>query len=333
MGVNTATGAQGVLRVANINAAITLPIGCNGNYLPVNISSAAANEDLSVSVFNGITADGKPNGTAFTPQQKANVVDAVWNIASNTSNTTLPTIQLGWPTALEGSNFTTFANNQLGIAQYSTNWDIATGSGDNTANTATRTLTAYGPLGVGLNGVGLPVRFVQIRASKTTLEQNSIQWLVADETDIDTYFVEAATEPNVFATVGKVAANNSKAYTFTHNNAAAASYYRVKAVSKSGQVSYSSIVHVASVKTAIFKVYPNPAVNQQVSLSISDNSDNNYQLHITAADGKTISTQLISHKAGAATYTVSIPAAKKGYYRLSLFANHQPTYTTTVMVP
>ncbi|MBS1513378.1 MAG: hypothetical protein JST86_21250, partial [Bacteroidetes bacterium] len=127
--VNTGTGAQAFLRVDNIavSSSYLFPVGDGTNYLPVTtaLSSGTVVTDNSFSVcaFPGITADGTPNGTAFSAGQKAKVVDAVYTVNYNgtgtpnqaAANTTLTFV---WPASLAGSSFATNPNALIGIAPY-----------------------------------------------------------------------------------------------------------------------------------------------------------------------------------------------------------------------
>ncbi|MBS1510252.1 MAG: hypothetical protein JST86_05380, partial [Bacteroidetes bacterium] len=91
--VNTGTGAQGFLRVNNITAgtSYSFPVSDGTNYLPVTLAltgaTVTAQNSFSVCNFNGITANGTPNGTAFSAGQKAKVVDAIYTVNYNGTGT------------------------------------------------------------------------------------------------------------------------------------------------------------------------------------------------------------------------------------------------------
>jgi hypothetical protein len=145
---NAGTGDQSVVEYDGLASSATIPIGSATNYLPVTLSPASSS-NFTVAVFEGITSQGTINGTPLTTVQKQTVVDAVWNInrISGTGNSGL---QLGWVTGLEGSTFTTLANTDIGII-YNTgsSYSLPIGTGDNTANTATATVSNFGAYAVG----------------------------------------------------------------------------------------------------------------------------------------------------------------------------------------
>lgn len=145
---NIVTGDQGIVRYDGLAAEATIPIGTPAYYLPVILTPSSV-ADVTVNVFEGITSNGLITGTALTPLQKQNVVNAVWNVnrLSGTGNSTL---QLGWNTALEGSAFTTLPDSDIGIiANTGAAWALPTGTGDNTANTATTTIASSGAFSIG----------------------------------------------------------------------------------------------------------------------------------------------------------------------------------------
>ncbi|KAI9432245.1 hypothetical protein F5148DRAFT_1295809 [Russula earlei] len=149
---DTSSGAQGLLGIQNINTTYLLPVGSNNNYLPVTLQPQSASS-YTAGVFEGITANGRSNGTALTQVQKQNTVNAVWTIARTSTNTDSCNITLAWPQALEGNNFN--LGDSLGIAAYTTAWGTTTGTGDNTNNTATQLFRTFSAFAVGAKGYTL----------------------------------------------------------------------------------------------------------------------------------------------------------------------------------
>jgi hypothetical protein len=145
---NSVTGDLSAVQYDGLAAAVTLPIGSAGNYLPVTLTPASSS-NFTVTVFEGITQNGAINGTPFLPSEKQNVVNAVWNII-RTSGTGSSSIQFGWTSALEGSTFATLPNTDIGtITNNGTTWSLPIGTANNTTNTATATVSSFGPFAVG----------------------------------------------------------------------------------------------------------------------------------------------------------------------------------------
>jgi len=141
-------GDQSFLRYDGLSTAITLPVGTINYYMPVTITPTNIS-DFSVAVFEGITTNGAITGTALTATQKQTVVNSVWNINRlNGSGDAI--VQLSWNDALEGSTFTTLPNTEIGLIKNTgSSWDLPVGTGDNTTNNVTATLSSFGSFGAG----------------------------------------------------------------------------------------------------------------------------------------------------------------------------------------
>lgn len=145
---NSTTGAQSILQYDGIAAATVLPIGTNAYYLPFTVNPVSAS-GFSATVFENITANGIITGTAFTPSEKQNVVNAVWNI-NRLTGTGSADIQLNWDAALEGSTFSTLPNTDIGIiTNNGTSWALPVGVANNATNTATATVSNFGAFAAG----------------------------------------------------------------------------------------------------------------------------------------------------------------------------------------
>ncbi|MEI9807885.1 MAG: hypothetical protein WDO16_08425 [Bacteroidota bacterium] len=121
--VNTSTGAKGYFRIQNFTGTRTVPTGNGTYYLPVTLTATGTN-DFSICLFNGVTGNGQPNGTAYTTVQKKDMVDAVWHINRN-AGTSEVMLQFAWPAALEGSDFQHLPNSQIAVSHYGTNWGVS----------------------------------------------------------------------------------------------------------------------------------------------------------------------------------------------------------------
>lgn len=326
LGVNTTTGSRGFLRIGNINAARLFPVGSNGNYLPVTITPSGANEDYSICAFNGATIDATPNGTAISAAQKATVVDAVWNIGNNFTPTGNSTIQLGWPASLEGASFASYANNEIGIAPYTTNWGVFAGSGNNITNIATKTFNAFSSFSVGKVGLSLPVRFSSIYASLQSNNQAKIAWQIATEINVEKYVIEASNDGVYFTEKGSVKASGTNQYSLVDLSVFnGINYYRIKAIEKSGAFIYSNIVTINTNKNAVAgcSIYPNPLRNSTLNISLNEPTANKYSVLVTDMAGKAVYTTSINHAGGISIYNLSLPTTlTKGMYVVKLLSDN-----------
>ncbi len=301
---------SGALRVDSFTVVKLLPIGTAANYLPVTITPSTGYAGFTASVFEGVTADGTLGGTAFTASQKANVVDAVWNVnrVVGSGNTD---VTVGWADALEGSNFASLSDAQIGVSRYnSSNWTVANAiAASNTTNTATSTNGSFGPFGVGKSGDILPVKLVNLNAS---INNNSvaISFDALNETDIEKYAVERSSNGANYSVVGNLPAYNiggERTYHFTDANVATGTYlYRIAIVDKNGKTSYSQLLKVAISTKLNVSVYPNPANNEIAVSGIVKGST----LQILDISGRIISQQIVNNEA----QTINISKLSKGVF-------------------
>jgi hypothetical protein len=145
---NTTTGEQGIVQYDGMNGLTVLPVGTANHYLPLTLSPTTAS-NFAVSVFQGITSNGQVNGTQLTAAQKQTVVDAVWNV-NRLTGTGNAGLTIGWTAPLEGSTFTTLPSSDIGLIRNTgSNWALPVGTGDNTLNTATASVSSFGSFSAG----------------------------------------------------------------------------------------------------------------------------------------------------------------------------------------
>lgn len=145
---DAANGQQALVQLDDVAAGITIPVGSASHYLPAMITPSALSS-YTVAVIEGATNNGLINGTPLTDFEKQKMVNAAWQI-NQISGTGDAAITLNWDAALEGSAFTTLANEDIGIITNNGNgWSNPVNTGDNTANQASYTTNSFGVIGVG----------------------------------------------------------------------------------------------------------------------------------------------------------------------------------------
>jgi len=142
------SSSQSALQYHGVNGSTLLPIGTAAHYLPLTLQPTSASEFI-VYVFEGITTNGLPTGTPLTPAQKLTVVNAVWNI-NQVSGSSSAGVQIQWDGSLEGASFTTLPDDQIGlIANTGSSYALPIGTGDNSLNTASATVSSFGSFSAG----------------------------------------------------------------------------------------------------------------------------------------------------------------------------------------
>lgn len=323
--VNTSTGERSFLRIKNFSGNTLFPVGNSTYYLPVKLNASGSN-DFSVCVFQGATQNGMPDGQAVSSTAKLSMVDADWIVTKN-SEAASADMQISWPADLEGSQFRTFNDNQIGITHFDgTAWDSPIGSGNQSMNTATRTaIASFSPFGVGKVDVVLPLTFSN---SKAYQKNNNVwvEWTALTEVNVDHYEVERSADGRNFTTIGKTNAKGTGTvqvtYSWVDNQPAdGALYYRIKSVDKDGKISYSEILRVDFKGAADFNprfvLYPNPVIGSNLSLLVANAQPGDYQVFLFDRGGRSLYTKMIRHQGGNITELISLPSSlAQGIYSI-----------------
>ncbi|MBK8712904.1 MAG: hypothetical protein IPL97_13725 [Niastella sp.] len=172
----------------------------------------------------------------------------------------------------------------------------------------------------------IPVKIVRIRAEHAAEHKNHIMWDVENETGILAYELQHSSNGTQFSVLETgIPARN--------NNGGAASYlktdqlpfdgdnyYRVKAINDNGQVAYSAIVKLASVKgNPVISVSPNPVKSKTLQLSFSNQPTGNYIIQLLAANGQLVYKDIITLGNGNASEAIHLKSTiAQGSYTLQV---------------
>ena len=321
---NATTGAVGIVKVNDLSASSLIPVGTATHYTPVTLAPTAAS-NFNINVFAGATADATANGTALTAAQKLRMVDAVWNI-NRTSGTGNVDVTLAWDNALEGADFSSFGNAQIGIAAYAGSYGTFAGAGNAAANTATLTTSTFSPFIVGEANTTLPLTLISFTA-KESLNSVKLAWQTTDEVNLKNYLLQHKTT-NGFQTIYTVNANNKAGifnYSYTHlNPAAGANYYQLVGVDLDG-TTHTSKPQVVNVAQNTVAVYPNPVSSRNLNVSGVVKGDIIKLLNI---QGQVIATKTAN---GSQVEELDIQHIQAGTYILSIENSGKITSTKKVI--
>ncbi|HAI82394.1 MAG TPA: hypothetical protein DCL43_01905, partial [Chitinophagaceae bacterium] len=183
------------------------------------------------------------------------------------------------------------------------------------------------------SAITLPVKFGNIHA----IESNNaikLSWNVLSEVNTAYYNIEKLTNDN-FKTVGTIKATNASKYSFIDVNPVSnQNVYRIKAVDKDGQVSYSSttILQRNSIIKPSLSVFPNPVVNGNLNFQINNLPKGIYRANVFDATGKVIYTKVILYEGGVLSQSVQlINLTTSGNYYLQI-TDGQITLNESLMV-
>ena len=299
--------SKGAVRFNNIpkNVWTTLPVGNDSTFQPLSVMSTDDSTSFTVTTFNGVTKDGNTLGGAITDANTlSNMVFSTWQIARNDKGTSPVSTIFNWDSIMAGSTFHSLANNQITVFQNSGTGfkPITTTSFNDPYDSAVVTLSTFGNFVVASASAPLPVHFVNIQANKVN-NYVAINWKTANESNEQNYQVERSDDGINFSTIATLSALNKSTndYSFNdYNFVKGINYYRIKALGKDGQVSYSSIVkvNVTNRFEASVNVYPNPTINKTFNVALNNLVTDNYTIQVTNSLGQLIFNKQINYTGG-----------------------------------
>ena len=171
----------------------------------------------------------------------------------------------------------------------------------------------------------LPVYIIEVTATRNADRSIAVKWKVENEVNINKYEVERSADGRTFTSILTNAAsapsNGSAAYSKNDLSPLVAdNYYRIKAISNDGTVSYSEIVKVSNDQLApAIAVYPNPVVNKKLQLRFTNQQPGKFQLTLSNKLGQQVYTGSVTLGAANSLETVQLPSKlAQGVYQLTI---------------
>lgn len=165
-------------------------------------------------------------------------------------------------------------------------------------------------------GSVFPVRLLDFAASQAS---NAIllQWIVADEENLDHFEIEKSLDGSAFNRTGIAKANNLGTYTYTDPLNGESGYthslfYRLRLVNKDSSFTYSKTVNVPLVAVVRFGIYPNPAVSF-VQLKFSTVISSQVEIEIVDMTGKVVQKRTLP-AANTNVLPLPLPGMARGEY-------------------
>jgi len=167
----------------------------------------------------------------------------------------------------------------------------------------------------------LPVTFISIKATQKD-KAVLVEWNVENESDMQQYEVEKSADGASFLEAGMVSPLNNGAgsYSWTDTKLFEGyNYYRIKRVSKDGQISYTKIIRVVVGKIATnISVYPNPITDGSIHLKMFNMPTGVYAVKLTNSMGQAIFSGKVTHSENNAIEMISVRHLAKGIYQLEV---------------
>ncbi len=173
----------------------------------------------------------------------------------------------------------------------------------------------------------LPLRFKNISATRLSENDISVNWIIENETGVKNYELQHGEDGHAFAGINSIlpANNNGSNITYTivdDHPVQGDNFYRVKATGISGQVIYSQVVKVTSIKVnASFNIYPNPVPAKQFSLVFNNKPAGNYQVQVINQSGQNIYSNKLNFNGNNDIKSISLSSqTAAGNYRLMIIS-------------
>jgi hypothetical protein len=165
-----------------------------------------------------------------------------------------------------------------------------------------------------------------------------VEWTAKTETDMDHYEVERSFDGTQFSKQTTVAAigNSNVAVNYNWFDASPQTgynFYRIKAVDKSGQTKYTSVVKVLIGKSdASVSVYPNPLNGKTIGLQLWNMDKGTYTVSLYNSMGQKVFSTPVQHSGGSATKTIELGnALPGGVYQLSVTGENNLKLTSRII--
>ena len=166
----------------------------------------------------------------------------------------------------------------------------------------------------------------------------ALAWTTTGENNLESFTIEKSINGTTYTTLDYVAAKNisDASYSYTDNNVAnGITYYRIKAISKTGEATYSQVSVINKVTVSGYGIYPNPARNSTVNLKLTNAISGSYIVNIYNLAGKKVATKQIQHSGGTATYGLTLDNnLATGLYKVNVLSanNSKAVYETSLLI-
>ncbi|MEP6948534.1 MAG: immunoglobulin domain-containing protein [Ginsengibacter sp.] len=168
----------------------------------------------------------------------------------------------------------------------------------------------------------LPLTFMLVKAYQEN-EGIAVEWKTENESNLKQYSLEKSVDGNQYIPATTVAANNTASGIYNWldvNPSQGYNYYRILSTGVNGKKEYSIVVKVfmANVKQSI-SIYPNPLVNGNINLLLTNQSAGVYGLKLINNMGQVIISKEINHAEGSSSETIQLDKySVHGVYQLEV---------------
>jgi hypothetical protein len=167
----------------------------------------------------------------------------------------------------------------------------------------------------------LPLNITSFIAERKNDNNIKLKWTVENGNGFQNFIIEKSIDGVSFKSVASIVSANQLQYDFidigVHQNV----YYKIRAIDKTGKITYSSVLYViASIKGETFNVYPNP-LQSGSSVNIKSSVSERVVMSICDISGKILWEQNVSVIAGSNIIALPYHTLPKGMLLLTVKGN------------
>jgi hypothetical protein len=304
----------------SLNGKKVFPMGAFSNsFTPCWIENSGVKDNFSVRVLDNHYRNGNSGDTSVTHK-----VDRIWLVDEAIKGGSNVTLTMQWNSKEE---LPSFNRSLCAIGHYETGtWDIdgVNGAiGQNPWSITRQGITSFSPFDIS-SPQELPIKLLYFNA---LLKNHKVQldWATASEKNADYFVVERSSDGSVFSEVARNSAvGNSiskQSYRlFDEQPLNGISYYRLKEVDLNKVANYSDIksVNYLFSKEDMFKIYPNPTENEQISIEFESSENSEFKVVVRNTLGQIIQNHRFNSNSGQNLIELNIAHLSSGTYFIEL---------------
>lgn len=162
----------------------------------------------------------------------------------------------------------------------------------------------------------MPLKLLAFLAKKE-LKNNLLEWLTADELNVDHFELQRSNKGSGFMTIETVKAKGESKYSFIDNSPAKAlNYYRLRMIDKDGSVAYSVVRMIDNTIAGLnMTLHPNPA-RDILNVQLNDVGTGTVNFLVRDAAGKIVIRKPVTINNGSINTTINLSTLQRGSYVL-----------------
>lgn len=185
-----------------------------------------------------------------------------------------------------------------------------------------------------MQALSLPVRFRDEKAVSRD-DRIDVSWTAENQESVDYFVLEHSFDGQSYATLDHVSASDkpSDTYAIAHEEPLAGKhFYRIKALTKTGEPVYSKTVSTEiRYHAPAVSLYPNPAT-EFIHLNFYRQAHGKYRIKLVNGEGRYVLSKTINHSGLSKVHRIDLPILPAGLYRIEIIGPAGQTKSEKVLI-